>query len=220
MKYKKIIKRILITVIALAAATAVYAMIINAVIIGRGGEYIITEDELADIAASEKFDCILILGAGIRNDGSPSNMLEDRLKTGMNAYSLGASDIILASGDHSREGYDEVGAMQTYLTENGVNGDAVILDHAGFSTYESLYRAKEIFGVQRVLIITQKYHLYRALYTAEKLGLTAYGVSADLRGYRGEAYRQIREIFARNKDFLFTIFKPEPTYLGEKIPIK
>jgi vancomycin permeability regulator SanA len=93
------------------------------------------------------------------------------------------------------------------------------MDHAGFSTYESIYRAKEIFGAERVVIVTQRYHLHRALHIAEKFGIEAYGVAADLHTYYGQTSRDLREIIARNKDFLYTIIKPKPKYLGEAIPI-
>jgi vancomycin permeability regulator SanA len=109
--------------------------------------------------------------------------------------------------------------MKQYALAEGVSSQDVFMDHAGFSTYESLYRAKEIFGVEKVIIVTQEYHLHRALQIARALGLEAYGVSADYRSYTGQLMRDIREIMARNKDVLSTIFLPKPTYLGEKIPI-
>ena len=93
------------------------------------------------------------------------------------------------------------------------------MDHAGFSTYESIYRAKEIFGAERIVVITQEYHLYRALYIADALGLEAYGVASDQRTYSGQTMRDVREILARNKDFLTSLFKPKPTYLGETISL-
>ena len=93
------------------------------------------------------------------------------------------------------------------------------MDHAGFSTYESLYRARDIFQAKKIIIVTQEYHLYRALYIAQALGLDAYGVNADYRNYSGQTMRDIREILARNKDFLTSVFQPQPTYLGDAIPI-
>ena len=123
------------------------------------------------------------------------------------------------SGDHGRAEYDEVNVMKTYATDCGVPSQDVFMDHAGFSTYESMYRAKEIFGVKKMVIVTQEYHLYRALYTAEKLGIEVKGVACDRYIYEGQIYREIREILARDKDFLYCIFKPTPTYLGEAIPV-
>lgn len=163
-------------------------------------------------------DCIIVLGAAIWGD-KPSPMLEDRLLEGINLYKNSVSDKILMSGDHGRQEYDEVNIMKEFAIQKGVPSENIFMDHAGFSTYESIYRAKEIFGAKRIVIVTQKYHLYRALYIANQLGLEAYGVGADPRQYVGATYREIREILARNKDFVKCIFKPEPTYLGEAIPI-
>lgn len=115
--------------------------------------------------------------------------------------------------------YNEVGVMKRHAVAAGVPSNVIFLDHAGLSTYESIWRAKELYGVKRVLIVTQEYHLYRALYVAEQMGLTAYGVSADLRPYRGQTVRELREVAARAKDLVFAQFKPLPTYLGEKVDL-
>ena len=124
------------------------------------------------------------------------------------------------SGDHGQEEYDEVNAMKRYAVEQfDMESSAVFMDHAGFSTYESLYRAKEIFGAKRILIVTQEYHMYRALYIANELGLEAYGVSADRFTYRGQLYRDAREVVARFKDFFSVMCGVEPTYLGDPISL-
>ena len=146
-------------------------------------------------------------------------MLEDRLLQGVELYYYGASGKLLMSGDHGRENYDEVNVMKNFALERGIPSEDVFMDHAGFSTYESMYRAKEIFKAEKILIVTQEYHLYRAIYDARALGIEAYGVASDPRSYSGQIYRDVREVLARNKDFLFGIFKPEPTYLGEEIPV-
>ena len=130
-----------------------------------------------------------------------------------------ASEKLLMSGDHGRVEYDEVNAMKQYAVDRNVSSEDVFMDHAGFSTYETVYRAKEIFGCESVIIVTQEYHLYRALYIAERLGLEAYGVATDGYDYPGQTLREMREILARNKDFLTGIIKPKPTYLGEVISI-
>ena len=174
--------------------------------------------EKGDYSTLKNIDCIIILGAGIWGD-KPSPMLEDRLKEGILLYNNEVSDKIIMSGDHGREEYDEVNTMKKYAIENGILSENIFMDHAGFSSYESIYRAKEIFNAKKVVIVTQKYHLYRALYIANQLGLEAYGVGADSRQYVGEIYREAREILARNKDFIKCIFKPEPTYLGDTIPV-
>ena len=173
----------------------------------------------AEAAELQDVDCILVLGCRVYEDGTPSHMLEDRLRRSVELYRAGAAPKLLMSGDHGQREYDEVGAMKQYALAEGVSSQDVFMDHAGFSTYESLYRAKEIFGVEKVIIVTQEYHLHRALQIARALGLEAYGVSADYRSYTGQLMRDIREIMARNKDVLSTIFLPKPTYLGEKIPI-
>ena len=159
-----------------------------------------------DNNGDDKYDCILVLGAGLRNDGTPSDMLEDRLKIAINLYNEGYSDIILLSGDRSGDHYDEVSAMREYCLDNGVPSEDILCDNFGFSTYESLYNTAKMQDVERVIVVTQSYHLYRALYIAEKMGLDVCGASADLRGYRKQMYREIREILARTKDFYKVIF--------------
>ena len=110
--------------------------------------------------------------------------------------------------------------MKSFAISEGIESGEIFMDHAGFSTYESIYRAKEIFGADKIIVVTQSYHLYRALHIADALGVEAYGVSADLRSYAGQLKYSAREILARNKDFLTAIFKPEPTYLGDKISLE
>lgn len=163
-------------------------------------------------------DCILVLGAGVY-DGKPSPMLKDRLDTAVMLFNEGVSEKIIMSGDHMNESHDEVNVMKTYAVEEGIDSSDVFMDHAGISTYDSIYRAKNIFKAKRIVIVTQEYHLYRALYIAESLGLKSYGVSADTVRYSGQFIRDIREILARDKDFVKTIFKPESKYLGEVIPV-
>lgn len=146
-------------------------------------------------------------------------MLQDRLDTAISLYKNGKSNKILMTGDHGRKEYDEVNIMKQYAIDNDIPSEDIFMDHAGYSTYESIYRAKEVFKAKRVVIITQKYHLYRALFIANNLGLEAYGVNSEPRMYGGQIKREIREILARNKDFITSIIKPKPTYLGDEIPI-
>jgi vancomycin permeability regulator SanA len=146
-------------------------------------------------------------------------MLEDRLRRGVELYKAGAAPKLIMSGDHGRTDYDEVNTMKQYAIDAGVPSEDIFMDHAGFSTYESMHRAKSIFCVEKMLIVTQEYHLYRAIYAARALGVEAYGVSCDYRSYSGQLYRDIREILARDKDFFTAIFHPKPTYGGETIPV-
>lgn len=164
-------------------------------------------------------DCIIVLGCQVRADGSLSAMLRDRLVRGVELYRAEVAPKLLMSGDHGQTDYDEVGAMKQYALDNHVPSEDVFKDHAGFSTYETMYRAKEIFKAEKVVIVTQEYHLYRAIYIAEQLGLEAYGVSADLQEYSGQTKRDVREVLARCKDYVMCLFMPEPTYLGEAIPV-
>lgn len=189
---------------------------INGIVKGTSKGKILTAEQAAQLS---DVDCILVLGCGVRSDGSPSDMLHDRLRRGVELYDLGAAPKLLMTGDHGRENYDEVDVMKSFAVDSGIASDDVFMDHAGFSTYESMYRAKEIFQAKKIIIVTQQYHLYRALYIAESLGLEAYGVASDYRAYSGQWTRDVREILARVKDFGTSIFRPEPTYLGEAIPI-
>ncbi len=212
---KKRLKKLIIALIIVCVIGAAAVLIPDLTVRFSAKDRIITAEEASEL---EKTDCILVLGCGVYGE-TPSHMLEDRLLTGIGLYESGVSDRLLMSGDHGREDYDEVNVMKTFATDRGIESSAVFMDHAGFSTYDSLYRAVHIFGVKRLVIVSQGYHLYRALYIAEKLGLEAYGVSADIRTYVGQLYRDLREILARDKDFVKCIIKPESTYLGETIPI-
>ncbi len=209
----KIIKRIIAAILITAFVCGMAVIAINHLVIAEATPYILPAD-----APGDGYDCILVLGCGVHGD-TPSHMLEDRLLQGIELYQSGASEKMIMSGDHGREHYDEVNVMKDFATERGVDSSDIFMDHAGFSTYESMYRAKEIFQAEKILIVTQKYHLYRAVYDARALGLDAYGVASDPRTYAGQLYRDIREILARNKDFVYSIIKPEPTYLGEPIPV-
>ena len=167
----------------------------------------------------EGVDCILVLGARVMPGGAPSHMLEDRCKRAVALFEAGAAPVILMSGDHGQIEYDEVTAMKQYAVDCGVPSSAVFMDHAGFSTYDSMYRARDVFQAKKIIIVTQRYHLFRALYIARRLGLEAYGVSCDYRPYATQTQNSLRELLARCKDFLFCIFKPSPKYLGYPIPL-
>lgn len=177
------------------------------------------KNKIVEDIEDNDYDCILVLGAGIRGK-NPSPMLEDRLITAIELYNKGLAPKILVSGDHENNDYDEVNVMKNYLIENGIPSEDVFMDHAGLSTYDSVYRTKKIFKAGKVVIVTQRYHLYRSLYISKRIGLNSYGVSANKQSYAFQLKRDIREIAARIKDFFKCIFKPVPTYLGEVIPIK
>ena len=190
-------------------------LIINSYVIDITKRKIKTADEIEE----NNINCILILGAGVWGN-SPSHMLEDRLLEGVNLYNKGISSKIIVSGNHRDEQYNEVKVMKDFLIAKGIPSKDIFMDHAGFSTYDSFYRAKYIFKVKKLVVVTQKYHLYRSLYIAKKLKLEAYGVKADRRRYRKEIYRQLREILARNKGFFKCMLKPKSKVLGKQISIK
>jgi vancomycin permeability regulator SanA len=214
-KQLKVIRIVLICVAAVLAVTAFSVVAINLYVCGSVDELMTDAD---GVAADQPYDCILVLGAGIVR-GRPSDMLADRLLMAAELYRAGAAPKIIVSGDHGSEDYDEVIVMKSFLIEQGVPSEDVFMDHAGFSTYESVYRAIEIFGAKRFIIVTQKYHLYRALYSAVKLGADVRGVNSDPREYVGDLVRQCREVAARVKDYFMCMFKPEPTFLGDSISL-
>ena len=155
----------------------------------------------------------------MRKDGSMSLMLKERVDLGIQAYKQGLADRIIMSGDHGAGGYDEVSTMKTYAIEKGVPSEHIFKDHAGFSTYETMYRAKDVFRVKSIIVVTQKYHLYRAVYDAGALGLEVKGIACDKAVYKGDKARKFREAIARVKDFGYTAVKPKPKYLGKAIPV-
>ncbi len=213
---KRFLKITVLTAGGLALAGILTVAVLNLIVCRSTVPRILTA---ADAATVTDADCILVLGCGVHKDGSPSNMLEDRLKRGIALYKAGVAPKLLMSGDHGRTDYNEVATMKAYAIAAGVPSEDIFMDHAGFSTYESLVRAKEIFKADKLVVVTQKYHLHRALYIARRFGMDACGVDADLRPYAGQFMRDVREVAARVKDVLTCVFKPAPTYLGDAVPV-
>lgn len=167
----------------------------------------------------DNIESIIVLGAGLKNDGTPSPMLQERLDKGIELYNEGIAKKIIMSGDHEDPSHDEVNAMKDYATSKGVPSEDIFMDHAGLSTYDSIYRAKEIFNLSKIAVVTQKYHLYRALFIAKNLGIDAYGFDAETKKYSGDSYRKFREFLARDKDFFKSILKPSSTFTGDSISV-
>lgn len=205
-----------VIVIGLCTLMLAVVSIINTIVKQAAEGKIVSLEEAAGMDA----DCILVLGAGVREDGTLTPMLTDRVNTAVALYQSGASSRILMSGDHGSEDYNEVGPMKAAAAAAGVPSEAIFLDHAGFSTYDSLYRAKEIFGADKIVIVTQEYHLYRALYIAQALGIEAVGAAAPARNDIGQVYRDLRECLARVKDFVYVMEQPEAAVMGEPIPLE
>ncbi len=202
-----------LVIMALCAAALTAA--INAyMILSTNGQILALTD-----AGSLDMDCVLVLGAGLNRNDAPGPMLADRLTVSIDAYRMGAAPKLLMSGDHGRVDYDEVNTMKAVAVEQGVPSSDVFMDHAGFSTYESMYRARDIFQVKKAVIVTQHFHLNRAIYNAQRMGIEAYGIPSDLHTHPRQLYFECREYLARVKDFFWGIFQPYPTYLGEAIPV-
>lgn len=216
-KTGKIIKRIVIGIGITIIVGVVAVAGINIFVMATTASKILDVDE-----ASEKkdVDCILVLGAGVRADGTPSKMLKDRLDKTIELYDSGVSETIIVSGDHRTKDYDEVNTMKNYLIDAGIPSECIFMDHGGLSTYDSMYRAKNIFSVKKAIIVTQKYHMYRAIYVAKSFGIDAYGVSAKEISYSGQTKRSIRELLARIKDVGYCITKPEAVVTGDKISLE
>ena len=215
-RFKNWILRIAIILFGSGALGIISLLLLNLYIKASVTSNILSLDEAM---AVDGVDCILVLGAGVWSDNRPSPMLEDRLQFGVKLYQNGTSSRLLMSGDHGRKNYDEVNVMKQYAMAEGIPSTHIFMDHAGFSTYESLYRARDIFEADKVVIVTQKYHLYRALYIADRLGIEAYGVASDPRIYANQNNRELREVLARVKDYFYCLVQPKPTYLGDAIPV-
>ena len=200
-KGKRPIACILFSLIALLLATVIVFGLTNLLVI-FGGSHIKSDFE------GKKYDCILVLGAGLYPDGTPSDMLADRLDVAIDLYEKGTSKVILLSGDRSDErNYDEVSAMARYCLERGIPSEAIEMDGEGYSTYDSVNNVKKNGRYKNIVIVTQKYHLYRAIYIAEKLDVSADGANASLNKYSGQGARGLREFGARTKDFFKVFFK-------------
>lgn len=175
---------------------------------------------ILDPANSPQAEAVIVLGAYVFPDGTPSTMLRDRLDTGIELYKSGKAPKLVLTGDHGHKTYDEVNAMREYAQSKGVAREDIFMDHAGFNTYDSMYRARDVFLIRKMIVVTQEYHLKRALYISRNLGIETYGVCADKRAYLNSRYYNLREVAARFKDYVqVKILKPKPTFLGTEIPV-
>lgn len=159
----------------------------------------------------------LILGAGVYSNGELSPVFQNRVDKAVELYKAKKVSKILASGDNSTVEHNEVNPVRNQLLEKGIPDSDIYLDHAGFDTYSTMYRARDIFEVTSVIIVTQSFHLPRALFIARSLGLDAYGIPAS--DVTKPIANNIREIFANEKAVLNVIFHRKPKFLGETIPI-
>ncbi len=224
LKIKDILRRSFKILVIVGVVTALLLTVLNLTVVLSSDPYmydknsICSSEDLSQLEG-EDIEAIIVLGCGVIGD-TPTALLSDRLDAAIELYKdAGVAPKILMSGDHGRENYNEVAVMRQYAIDRGVPSEDIFMDHAGFSTYETMYRAKEIFGIDTAVIVTQEYHLYRALYDARSLGIKCCGVEATGHVFTKQFYWDCREILARSKDFFYSLFKPEPTYLGDTIDI-
>ena len=209
---------IITTIIIIFTIILLAIILLNAYVINSTKKKILTQSEIQKKSETEKYDCAIVFGAGVYGT-TPSDMLKDRLNTCIELYNAKVINKKIMSGDHGKKYYDEVTVMKNYAISKGIPSEDIFMDHAGFSTYETMYRAKEVFNVRKAILVTQEYHLYRALYIGKQLGIESCGVSATKHRYVGDFNRELREILARNKDIFQCIFKVKAKYLGEKISL-
>ncbi len=187
----------------MAAATAG----MNFAVVMESRDYITDIDQLNITEA----DYVLVLGAGYIDNSTPSNILADRIAQGVEAYEKLDSGKMLMSGDSEYpEMHNETGVMKKYAMSLGVDESDIIEDVYGINTYDSIWRARYVYGAQTLVICTQRFHLYRAVYIARKLGMTVYGIDCTERDYHGqESFLAFREVIAKCKEFVFCLLKME-----------
>ena len=206
----KLVKYLIISFISLI----VIFFIINFYVVLSVKNRVIENDDYKNL---DGIECIIVLGAGIRTD-KPSPLLQDRLDKAIELYFEDVAPKIIMSGDHGKVEHDEVNVMKDYAIEKGVPSEDIFMDHAGFSTYDTMYRAKNVFGVKKAIIVTQKYHIYRSIFIAKKMGIDAYGVPTLTKRKWG-IYREAREVLARTKDLIKTNITSSSNYHGETISL-
>ena len=206
-------------VVKLALACLVAAIVVvggaNLITVGMTRDNVHTVSDLADYDA----DAVVVLGASVKPDGTPSDILQDRLETAASLYRSGAARAIIVSGDNRTSHYNESAAMKAYCVQLGVPSEDVYEDHAGYSTYESMYRARHVFGAERVIVTTQAYHLYRAMFAAQGLGMETRGVASDHGAYDNQRLYSLREAVARTKDLFKTLLQAPVPSVDETGPI-
>ncbi|MGW3357438.1 SanA/YdcF family protein [Streptomyces bungoensis] len=179
--------------------------------------YVSTADRLRTTADAPRTEVAVVFGAGLWN-GEPSPYLAHRLDAAVRLYRAGRIRAVLVTGDNSREDYDEPDAMRAYLTGHGVPDGRIVSDYAGFDTWDSCVRAKKIFGVDRALLISQGFHIRRAVALCEAAGVASYGIGVDAKHDATWYYGGTREVFAAGKAALDAVFRPGPRFLGPKEP--
>lgn len=211
------LRLVIYSLIAIFIVGILSVLAINIYVIKYAEKYVFT-----DIKNLPNKQTVLVLGAKVQ-DMKLSPILYDRVVKGNEIYKSGKAEKILLSGDHGRKNYDEVNAMKKYVMENikDIDYSDIFMDHAGFDTYDSMYRARDVFGTKSIIIVTQEFHIYRAVYIARKLDIDAVGFSVSESRYSKELQLNwdIRECLARVKAFFDVLLDSKPKFLGDKIPI-
>ena len=217
LKKKSLFKRILWIALFVIGSFFLFLLGTNLYVWIRSDKYIVSEIRELD----RPVDAIIVLGAGLTTDNEPSQFLKDRLNAAIRLYNLGISKRLLMSGDHGDDYHNEVRVMKEYAITQGVPPDHIFMDHAGFTTYDTMIRARDIFQVKTCVIVTQKYHLFRSVYIANGIGLQAQGYASDI--HISDKFDfvifEAREFLARIKAVWMVMTEPEPAYRGEVIPI-
>ena len=201
-KLYKALRLCLTAAAVLVLAAAVFLAAANLIVCSAArGRIAQSAEEAADLAGT---DCraIVVLGCAVRSDKTPSPMLSERLDMAAALYRAKAAPVIYVSGDHRSDDYNEVGVMKSCLIDMGIPEEAILEDHDGLNTSRTIRHTQEAFGEGPVIFVSQKYHLYRTIFLADREGIEAFGASSDTRRYVGQFYRDIREVLARAKDLL------------------
>ncbi|NPD30731.1 YdcF family protein [Eggerthellaceae bacterium zg-1084] len=193
------VKAVVGMILAAALLALVTLGVSNAYVLGSTAGSIIP---LQDAAKTPKADAIVVLGASVYVDGTPSDVLRDRLDCAARLYHAGVAPLVVVTGDGHTQENDEPAAMRAYLMAKGVPDEAIIEDGRGYSTYDSIARLQENSTITRVVMVTQRYHLPRALCSAHLLGYSAQGVACDTGTYDDQPLYELREVPARTKDLV------------------
>ncbi len=212
---KRFLRKVFIFGFFMALFTVILVILLNLQTESKGLSYIYT-----GINEIPPCQTVLILGASVYKNSIMSDMLKDRADTAIELYKSGKAQKILVSGDNRNKNYNESATVNKYLLEQGIPKEDIFLDYAGFDTYDSLYRAKDIFKVKSLIISTQKFHLPRAIFIARGLGIESYGITADKHQYKNVEFNIGRELLATVKAYIDVYFGAKPAFLGEPIPIQ
>lgn len=213
--WRRCVRALLLVGVLAALAIAVA----NVVTVAATRDRVVTVNGAASELASDPADAVVVLGASVYADGTPSDILADRLEVACDLYKAGAVRAVIVSGDNRTSHYNESDAMKAYCVALGVPSEAVYVDHAGNTTYESMWRARYVFGAERIVVATQAYHLYRAMFTADCLGMQVWGVPCDKGAYDNQRAYSVREVLARAKDFYAALLRLPVETSGEAVSL-